>query len=58
VYLSPLNLLLGKWIGFLWRKKGKMRNYEAILTTRMQMLGARRGYETGRVSLFLCLDVE
>jgi hypothetical protein len=35
-----------------------MGNFEAILTTRLQMLGARRGCETGKVSLFLCLDVE
>jgi len=47
-----------KWNGFLWRKKGKMRKDEAILTTRLQMLGARRGCEMGIVSLFLLLDVE
>jgi hypothetical protein len=41
-----------------WRKKEKVRNYEAILTTRLQMLGARRGCETGRVSLLLCIDVK
>jgi hypothetical protein len=41
-----------------WRKKEKMRNSEAILTTRLQMLGARRGCEMGIVSLLLCLDVE
>jgi hypothetical protein len=57
-YLSPLKLILWKWNGFLWRKKGKMRKARAILTTRLQMLGARRGCETGRVSMFLCLDVE
>jgi hypothetical protein len=32
-----------------------MGNFDAILSTRLQMLGARRGCETGRVSLFLYL---
>jgi hypothetical protein len=58
LYLYPLNLLLGKWNEFLWRKKGKMRNFEVILTTRLQILGERRGFETGSVSLFLSLYVE
>jgi hypothetical protein len=48
-YLSPLKLLLGKWNGLLWRKKGKVRKVEAILIKGLQMLGARRGCETGRV---------
>jgi hypothetical protein len=39
-------------------KREKMRKAEAILTTRLQMLGARRGHETCTISLFLCLDVE
>jgi hypothetical protein len=58
MYISPLTLILGKWKEFLWRKKGKMRNSEVILTTRFQILGVRRGSEMGRVSLFLCLDME
>jgi hypothetical protein len=58
VYLSPIKLLLWKWNGFLWRKKGKMRKAKAILTTRLQMLGERRGSEMGGVSMFLFLDME
>jgi hypothetical protein len=49
---------LGNEIGFDRGRKEKVRDSEAILTTRMQMLRARMGCETGRVSLFLCLDVE
>jgi hypothetical protein len=45
---------MGSYVG----KKGKMRKDEAILTTRLQILGARRGCEMGRVSLILCFDVE
>jgi hypothetical protein len=33
----------------------KMRDFKGILSTRMQMLRERRGCETRRVSLFLCL---
>jgi hypothetical protein len=35
-----------------------MGNSNAILTTRLQMLGSRRGCEMGKVSPFLCLDLE
>jgi hypothetical protein len=55
---SPLNLL---FLGSEWVSDGGRReNWEcrAILTKGLQLLGARRGCEMGRVSLFLCLDVK
>jgi hypothetical protein len=58
VYLSPLKLLLWEMDWVLMEEKQKMRNSEAILTTRLQMLEERRVCEMGRVSLFLCLDME